>query len=455
MSADIRDFSNFREFGGYIINGCYEFPVLNMTDKVGRNRHWKIMFRLIQNKVQERRKINWNTEIDVLIPITDEHLNGVSPVCAIGQIWTEQGISSTELADYKITRSSPTYVLCGKNIGKKNETNVFTQSLILARSKYLKKKQECLDTSINHRYYPVAVHKYEDKPRDTKNKIIYPVAVQRKIDGGRVVTYKDDKNNVIAYTRKLKNIDGNLHILEDLKLLFSEIEQKYPGLYLDGEFYKHGLSLQEISGKMRKVETDMTNLLEYHIFDLFFPFSDTVWTFENRNSVLCNIFDIIKPLELKYIKKVDTYIAADKKQENDLYDMFLNERYEGSVLKNLHSIYEFGKNKEIRSYQMRKRKPRHSGEYKIVNYTQGNQGKDVGAIIWILKTPETKKNKSMLFTSTPVGMSNEERYSLFRNMTEQIFNDNYKNKMMTVEYDDISIDGVPLRAKTKGLRFID
>ena len=104
---------------------------------------------------------------------------------------------------------------------------------------------------------------------------------------------------------------------------------------------------------------------------------------------------------------------------------------------------------------MRKRKPRYSDEYEVVGYTQGDQGKDIGAIIWILKTPETKKIKSVVFTSIPIGITNEERYKLFSNMTEELFNNEYKGKMMTVEYDELSETGVPLRAKAIGLRLID
>ena len=447
MSATIRDFNNFHNFGGYIKNKCYEFPVVNTIDSAGRSRSWIIKIRLISNDTKTgRRSINWDIKTDIVIPIKNLYLDGKSiPAHVIAQIWTEQGINH---ADAKITRSSPTYIIKGKNIGKKNETNVFTQALILARSKYLKKKE----FTSNNRYYPVAVHKYEDNPRAIKNKIIYPVAVQRKINGGRVVSYKDDE--VVMYTRKLKNIDGNQHIANELKLLFSAIESKYTNIYLDGEFYKHGLTLQDISGKMRRSEQVDNELLEYHLFDLFFPLSDTSLPFEARNKILRDIFDIVQPLNLQYIKRVETYIA-DIKEENKLYELFLTEQYEGSVLKNLYAPYEFGRNKEIRTYQMRKRKPRYSNEYEIVGYTQGDQGKDIGAIIWVLKTAETKKNKSTTFTSIPIGITNEERYKLFSDMTDEIFNNVYKGKMMTVEYDELSEIGVPLRAKVVGIRLIE
>ncbi len=40
-------------------------------------------------------------------------------------------------------------------------------------------------------------------------------------------------------------------------------------------------------------------------------------------------------------------------------------------------------------------------------------------------------------------------------MTPAKFAKNYQGKQMTVEYDDISKDGVPLRAKAKCIRTLD
>jgi hypothetical protein len=99
---------------------------------------------------------------------------------------------------------------------------------------------------------------------------------------------------------------------------------------------------------------------------------------------------------------------------------------------------------------MRKRKPRHSSEFKIVGYGDGTNGKEKGAILWIL---ETKTN--VQFTVVPIDMTYIERYELFSSMSLDLFETKYRNKMMTVEYDDLSSDGVPLRAKAKCIRDYD
>ena len=180
---------------------------------------------------------------------------------------------------------------------------------------------------------------------------------------------------------------------------------------------------------------------------------------QDRIVVLDRMFSLADHLvvgEIKRLVRVPTYIARDADEETALYEGFLAKNYEGSIVKNLGAPYEFGVDREVRSYQMRKRKPRHSGEYEVVGYTEGDQGKDRGAIIWVLKTPPTRSSGGgHEFHSTPVGMDYAERYAMFAGMTPKVFAREWRGRMMTVEYDDLSEDGVPLRAKAKGLRELD
>ena len=96
---------------------------------------------------------------------------------------------------------------------------------------------------------------------------------------------------------------------------------------------------------------------------------------------------------------------------------------------------------------MLKRKARFTDEFELVDFTQGTKGKDIGAVIWILKTHDTNKT----FNATPKDITYEERYKLYKKSVlnnKKGFNNNYKGRMMTVEYEDLSKDKVPLRAKS-------
>jgi ATP-dependent DNA ligase len=465
MTTNKRDFSNFEAFPGHIEEKGerYIFPSVVYKDTMSRTRNWNVYIRLLQSNNgihPPRRKINWDIEQDKTVPIEPSYYKGKIGPDIISQIWTEQGIVD-KTQNYKVTRSIPTYVSKGKNLGKKNETNVFTQSLIQARSKYLKKMQESAIHNNTMRVFPVSVHKYEDSPKDITKHIKYPVAVQRKLDGGRIVMHWDmEKSTPVMYTRKLKDISSNTHIIDEAKIMYKIINKYYTGAYLDGEIYKHGISLQQISGNMRQENKTNDLLLEYHVFDVFFPFDNnkSKLSFKERSVILKKIFKYVveSGTKLKYFINVETLIANDKHEETKLYNQFLKEKYEGSIVKNLDAVYEFGKDKEIRSYQMRKRKPRYSAEYEIIGWTEGTKGKDKNAIIWILKTKldRDKNLQPVVFTATPVNMNYKERYDIFNRMTHKIFDTEYKGKMMTVEYDDISNDGVPLRAKAKNIRLL-
>jgi ATP-dependent DNA ligase len=481
MASDKRNFSNFSKFPGSIqlkgeYKGMYVFPSVTSIDSAKRTRRWTIFVRLIKTSNMTGKKppklsINWDVNNFKTVPASVKfYTNAQLPQGIIAQMWTEQGIvnSSAKInpssKQYKITRSIPTYILKGKNLGRANATNVFTQALIQARSKYLLKVDSSAvrDKNSVSRFYPMAVHKYETVPRDQCKRIIFPAAVQRKLDGGRVVAYRD-KGNVILYSRKLKLITGHKHVIKELNSIFDKINDAHSdSVYLDGEFYKHGMSLQEISGLMRREEGSKTTakekknnmdvtLLNYHIFDIFFPKSTTLkdMSYLNRMVLLEKVF---KNLQLTFVKKVQTVIVESVPEYERFHRQFLEEKYEGSIIRNLHSPYEFGINKEIRSYQVRKRKPRYTAEYEIIGFTEGSQGKYRGAIKWILETEDGTP-----FDITPVDKSYDELYELYEKLSNDpsIFENEYKGKMMTVIYDDISKDGVPLRAKAVGIRYLD
>ena len=105
----------------------------------------------------------------------------------------------------------------------------------------------------------------------------------------------------------------------------------------------------------------------------------------------------------------------------------------------------------IRSKFVLKRKMKYSQEYEVVDFEDGTKGRDKGAIMWICITSDTNK----LFSVTPKNITYDERYSLFKEAmydNKNGFNNKFKGRMLTVEYEDLSKDKVPLRAKSIGFR---
>jgi hypothetical protein len=87
-----------------------------------------------------------------------------------------------------------------------------------------------------------------------------------------------------------------------------------------------------------------------------------------------------------------------------------------------------------------------SDEFKIIGYTEGSRGKDKGAIIWVCETADNVE-----FNVTPKDITYEQRKELFLD-AEENFDKKYKHKMLTVDYEALSKNGVPLRAKAVVIR---
>lgn len=465
MSSEKREFTDFANFPGEIQkSGIYEFPTLYHNSATGKVRQWTIFVRLIKSASKlNSKEPNWNLLSEDQVPIKQQYLEDDAelPSGILSQVWTESGF-----INMKITRSAASYPEI-KNKGKKNERNVLHQALVQARGDYLKKLRAGgkpdipnHNTKVTKKYFPMLARNY----KDLGSKLVYPVYVQPKLDGLRCLIYLDKnpaehkdhsditEQDVILYTRdKLEfPINHTTKLLKSslLQTLIDNYDEKKGGsIYLDGELYKHGVSLQKINSMMRKEDlTHSTkNFIEYNLFDLFYP--DIDQTFEERNVLLQKIHSTLDNDAKKIVQLVPTELAKSRDVEDSLFAKNLKSGYEGSIIRDKDGIYAKGsiKSSTIRSKALLKRKPVFDEEFEVVGFTQGTKGKDVGALIWICST----KN-DIEFNVVP-NMTYEERYALYKECLKK-FDTKYKNRMLTVEFRGLSDDKVPQHAKAIGFR---
>mgnify|MGYP003335970937 CR=1 FL=1 len=394
--------------------GTYEFMPLFWTNSKGKPMEWRGFVRLIPKANQIKHKVNWDpSEEKDTVPITADHLkpnpNNASKGLVdidedtVAQIWTVSGRS-----DRSPTVHIPTYVKKGKNLGKANETSPLTQALIDMQTKFHKKwdigyrpqgYQEEEVKGAGKPYYMMAYHKWIDSPRNPDKHILFPAAASIKYDGTRTQLHCDD-GKVFMSSRRRKIYPSKKYLDTDLMRIF----RKFPNIYLDAEAFacdEDGtpLNLNEINGRMAKEDPpdyDPKNdphPIELRVFDVFIPEGksnrcigmqiEPQSPFANRLAFLNCIFTMLKP---KYVKQVKQEIMADEKEYDEYHDAAVAAGHEGSVIRNLAAPYEFSLSREVRSYQVRKRKPRYDGKYTVVDYTQGTSGKAVGAIIMVLET---------------------------------------------------------------------
>ena len=442
----IRDYTTFTDFGGSIVNGVYEYPVLLKKDAKDKIRLWKVYVRLVKETSQTKRpdhKIGWDLLAENQIPIKSVYLDSTDiPKGTIAQVWYESGIK-----DMKISRHAPTYVEAN-NVGKSNERNALKHAMIIARNKYLKKKNEGGNTTgdsvvIAGKYYPMLARKWtDDKDRA---KIIYPCYVQAKLDGMRCVAfYNPGTKKVELYSRNLKDITGFDHLKAELEPYL----KKYK-CYLDGEFYKHGKRLQEITGEVRSLEKNNTptdDSVKFWIFDCFYP-DNLKLTYGERIKILDEIF-ATRGAVFKWSISVPIHKVKNEKECDQLYKDYLKKKYEGVMVKNIDGLYKTGttSGSTLRSSDVLKRKMEYEEEYEIVGFKEGEKGEARGLIIWELKT-----TKGKVFTSVPIGISNEERHKLYLD-AQANFDKKYCGRQAIIKFQDLSADGKPLRAKMVGFR---
>lgn len=390
--------------------------------------------------------------------------------------YTESG-----LEDGKITKSKITYITEGKNIGRNNETTPLTQTILNVRTQYNKKiregrkknKKDILTSQISFnnllndksrgntpwRVMPMALKDVNNKKVKTsywKTYVKYPVYIQPKYDGIRMLSVFINKiNDVDLYSRGLENIKQQDEIKKSLKFLSNN-----HGLYLDGELWGEGLSLQIISGIGRRVDKNTNIKLKYYVYDCFMIDKPNL-TFPQRYEILQKI----KKECDDNIVIVDSHICENKKEVINKYTEYLDLNYEGAVIRNSTSLYEFGIQKEIRSSQTLKIKPNNDEEYIVIGYKEGIKGKDVGALIWILQiTEETVKRDLKYNPNIQYPVSSERnfdavpknemgtydnRYLAYKYLQDNpdYFKNNIYGKEMTVQFSIISDNGKPQQPK--------
>jgi ATP-dependent DNA ligase len=203
------------------------------------------------------------------------------------------------------------------------------------------------------------------------------------------------------------------------------------------------MPLQQISGIVRKQVTRPKDeeRLQYIIYDCFFDVDGIEYSV--RRSILESLM-LNEHTPLIYCKLVEDIHIDSEIELQQNYKQFLKEGFEGGIIRYASSTYE-----HRRSKSLLKIKETHDAEYKIVNWGVGEYGKADGALMIICETEDGKQ-----FTVTPA-LPLDERISLAKSMNtiqksgKTLFAEKYEGKMVIIMYDELSVDKVPVRARTE------
>lgn len=268
--------------------------------------------------------------------------------------------------------------------------------------------------------------------------------ISRKLDGVKALFYYKD-GEVHTASRGGEDYDASTtHLREDLRLLaFFEAN---PTVILDGELFKRGKTLQQISGaaRMEKNAYDC-DWLEYWIYDCYiadrpetpairrygFLFSDL---HEKHN---IPIYESTKDDEVKDPIKLLSHIAVYGWPSMMLeHDKYVSEGFEGACITDLEKPYKPGS----RGNQLIKIKKYKSEDFKVIGYKLGLRGSEDMTFTCELEDGRT-------FEAMPVGdRATKAEYV-------ENFEEKYKGHKVECTFFNYSDDGIPTQPKARVFRF--
>jgi len=275
--------------------------------------------------------------------------------------------------------------------------------------------------------------------KSTIDKVKYWYA-SRKIDGLRASFYWDGKR-IRSASRGGKDYDLALkHFTENEK--FIEYFKNHPNNVLDGELYKHGKSLQQISGAARLEKNAYDcDWLQYYVYDIMTPEKP----FKER---LLDIIELAKELHVGFdpyheFKEGDLQIQIVPQVKVSGYDniiklhnKYVEEGWEGVVVRDPNATYKFG----ARGNQMIKFKMYKDDCFIVTGIEPGLRGSE--DMVFILETKDGKQ-----FKAKPLGD---------RSVKEEYWNNfeiKYKGLIGECKFFYYSDEGVPLQPAFKCFRF--
>jgi len=337
------------------------------------------------------------------------------------KIFTEYGVLDGEL-QVSEKKATP------KNVGKKNETSAEQQAELEAKSLWQFKLDRKYSTTIEGAQEPLLLPMLakEYKEKDVK----FPCFIQPKLDGVRALAFWDgDKIKLISRAGKEWTIPK--HINEQVAKILPKDSM------FDGELYIHGKSCQTITSYVKKFREVETPTIEYHIYDMPVINGDDAKSYDTRYKILAQLFqDHMKPSNVNYplcLRRVENLIFVNTRAISQLEDIaiaeqkFLDEGYEGAILRNADATYIFG----YRSQDLMKLKRFQDAEFEVVSIREGI-GKFEGCAVFQCKNDLTEG----VFECTTAS-SMEERAKFFSEKEK------YIGRKLTVKFFDRTDDKLP------------
>lgn len=263
----------------------------------------------------------------------------------------------------------------GKNVGRCNETTPAQQAEAEAASQWERKSKkgyvqtvdEAARGAVDAQFItggvePMLAQSYAKHG----HKIVWPAFVQPKLDGHRCIAVVQD-HEVTLWSRTRKPITGVPHIAAAL----ADLED----CVLDGELYHHDYrdNFEDLTSFIRSaVPKPGHEVVQYHVYDAVTgePFS---YRTERVAQACVDVND-------RAVVFVSTLRVADADEAAEAFAQFVDQGYEGAILRNAASHY-VGK----RSFDLQKVKEFDDAEFEVIGVEAG-RGRMADKAIFVCRT---------------------------------------------------------------------
>jgi len=308
----------------------------------------------------------------------------------------------------------------GKNAGRSNATTPAEQAALEAKAQWEKKAkkgyvltvEEATAGTVDASFIAGGVDPMLAQPfAKHGDKIVWPAFAQPKLDGHRCLAIR--AGGVWSlWSRTRKPITGVPHIVKALGASGIDAD-----VILDGELYNHDYRdrFEELTSFIKRPEPKPGHeVVQYFVYDVVTdgPFSARV----------CDLDDVRAFTELPIVV-VDTVYVDDEDSAMEAFVTFVEQGYEGAMLRNAAGPYALGK----RSYDLQKIKEFDDTEFEIAGVEEG-RGKMAGKAIFVCKTADGTRFKAKMKGSLD---------SLAVYLAEP---DRYIGQLLTVQYQGITND---------------
>ena len=222
----------------------------------------------------------------------------------------------------------------GKNIGKANATTPEEQALLEAKAKWQKQIDRGYSEDrdiLTELTLPPLAKKYQDAYK----LIDWPWYGSYKLDGIRCTCFYKD-GEVVFQSRGGTHYPVITEIADELKDMFFN---HCPTLAIDGELYKHGMWLEDITSAVKK-HNDNTPKLNFYVFDVVNTEDKASPKLEDRYKAYTKLITAKHSPENR-VKAVHQRLIQSDEMFMKMHEVAVELGYEGVVIRNPKSIFKF------------------------------------------------------------------------------------------------------------------